>query len=209
MGRMNDGPWKHDCHPAGWCVCSVVRRPASDHRIYACGFQEKLEPNGATHIWIDNHEGCQKPQGKCDQTGAAFGIVMYECGAVYDNRDDTVSYVNSSRYESETPIQEAERKIQEAKDALAQAHEELQKAKRSTRFGVEPSNGSILKFEKKYDRYDSKAYYYAAIRAADKWYLTSTNGYATDSPMTWDELKKFIGDGKCWKPRNMELLPSA
>ena len=182
MGRVSDYPWQHNCpNKNDMWPCRVISSPASDHRIYVCGTEEFILSDFTTRTYHPFFD---------------------------DNRDDIVSYVNSSRYESETPIQEAERKIQEAKAALAQAHENLQKAKRSTRFGVEPSGGSILKFEKRYNGLASQVYYFAAIRYGNKWYLTASGTYPK-SPMTWEELTEFIGDGKCWKPRNMELLPSA
>jgi hypothetical protein len=131
-------------------------------------------------------------------------LIKYECG-----KEKVVSYVNSSRYESETAVQTAERKIAEAKAVLAKAHEDLQKAKRNTRFGIQPSNGSILKFEKKFGAYGGpKTYYYGAIRANDLWYITGSDRYQ-HSPMTWKGLQEFIGDGKVWVPRNYDLMPSA
>ncbi len=131
--------------------------------------------------------------------------VKWDCG-----REEIMSYVGGSRYESETPVQTAERKIAEAKAVLALAHEELQKAKRNTRFGIEPSNGSILKFEqKKFGAYGGlKTYYYGAIRANDLWYITGSDRNQ-HSAMTWKELQSFIGDGKVWTPRNYDLMPSA
>jgi hypothetical protein len=113
-----------------------------------------------------------------------------------DNPESTVIH-----YETETRLQAAQRKLKEAQ-------EELTKVKRETRFGVEPSGGSILKFEKRYNGLASQVYYFAAIRYGNRWYLTASGTYPK-SPMTWEELTEFIGDGKCWKPRNMELLPSA
>jgi multidrug efflux pump subunit AcrA (membrane-fusion protein) len=132
-------------------------------------------------------------------------LIKYECG-----KEKVVSYVNSSRYESETAVQTAERKIAEAKAVLAKAHEDLQKAKRNTRFGVEPSNGSILKFEKRYNNFGSLSspYYFAAIRIGGQWYITS-DANPTQRQMSWEELKSYIGDGKVWIPRNYDLMPSA
>jgi hypothetical protein len=107
-------------------------------------------------------------------------------------------------------VQTAERKIAEAKAVLAKAHEDLQKAKRNTRFGVEPSNGSILKFEKRYNNFGSLSspYYFAAIRIGGQWYITS-DANPNQRRMSWEELKSYIGDGKVWIPRNYDLMPSA
>ncbi len=179
MGRVSDYPWQHNC--------------PSKKDTWPCLVMSR--PASDHRIYVCGTE---------EFIMSDFTTRMYY-PRIERTTEATVTY--SNKYE--TPIQEAERKIQEAKSALVQAHEELQKAKRKTRFGVEPSNGSILKFEKKYNRNDSKSYYFAAIRVGGLWYLTSSSAYITSSPMSWAQLKTFIGDSKVWVPRNYDQMPSA
>lgn len=147
---------------------------------------------------VFRHDECLSPSQLCG------GEYVYELGQptvarYFCGKEEIVSYVNSSKYETETPLEAAERLLKEAQ-------ENLRKVKQNSRFGIQPSGGSILKFEKKYS---GGNYYFAALRFGQRWYLTSTSDYPHSSPMTWDELKTFIGNGKCWSPRNYELLPSA
>lgn len=208
MGRVGDNPWKHSCPDrAPYWPCSVRSRPASDHRIYTCGYQEKLEPNGATHIWTDSHPGCRTPNVPCESK-TAFQISVYDCGLVYNNKDETMSYVESSMYESETPLEEAERLLAQAKASAAVMQRKIEKLKREARFGEEPQNGSIIRFEKRYNPSDYVKYTFAALRVNGLWYLTGS-GHTQHTPMKWDDLKTFIGNGKMWTPRNYVQAPDA
>lgn len=138
----------------------------------------------------------------------AFGIEVYNCGQVYNWKDGSVSYVNSSRYESETSLQEAERRLKEYKEMVQAAQNRVTRLKKEARFGEQPSTGSIIKFEKRYNGVGcSKAYYYAALRVGNLWYLTSSGGVNT--PKSWEELKQFIGDSKMWTPKNYVQAPDA
>lgn len=193
MVRVNDAPWKHNCDD--FWNCRVKYQPASDHRIYHCGVQEKLEPNGANHIWNNTHKGCLTPEKACEGK-TAFHITVYDCGLVYNDKEDEVSYVNSSRYETETAVQTAERVLREAEKALAEAKANEKQAKQRMRFGLQPSNGAVIKFQKQYD-HGGKLYDFVALRTNGAWYLTQSNGF-TKSPMLWQELKDFIGDGAAW-----------
>lgn len=196
MVRVNDAPWKHNCvsQYSMW-PCHVLSRPASDHRVYMCGYEEKLGPNGATHVWTNSHKGCVTPQKPCEGK-TAFHITVYDCGVVYNDKEDEVSYVNSSMYETETKVEAAERRVREAEKALAQARYDEKKAQQDLRFRFEPGDGTVLKFKKQYDS-SGKLYEFVALRISRSWYLTQSNGF-TKSPMSWQELKDFIGDGSAW-----------
>ena len=71
------------------------------------------------------------------------------------------------------------------------------------RFVVEPSGGSILKFEKRFGS-ATTPYLYAAMRVGAKWYVTGATGA---SSYTWEALKSFIGDSRVWVARNLEEIP--
>lgn len=151
---------------------------------------------------VFEHDGCLTPSRICG------GEYLYELGQptvarYFCGKEEIVSYVNSSKYETETPLEAAERLLKEAQ-------ENLLKVRQNARFGTEPSGGSILKFEKWYTRSGGirEKYTYAALRVGQLWYLTGSDR-SMHASMTWNELKKFIGDGKSWAPRNYELLPSA
>jgi len=160
-----------------------------------CGYEEKLETNGATHIWTNSHKGCVTPEKPCEGK-TAFHITVFDCGVVYNDKEDEVSYVNSSMYETETKVQAAERRVREAEKALADAKDHEKRANQLMRFGMVPRNGTIIKFQKLYDP-GSMNYEYVAIQHNRQWYLTQSNGF-TKSPMSWQELKDFIGDGAAW-----------
>lgn len=167
-----------------------------------------LSTPDVNNLWTKSHEGCKTPYKPCGVKGVAFKIQLHECG-VGIKMEDELSYVNSSRYESETPLQEAQRKLEELKEQTAATHRQIERLKRQARFGVEPSGGSIIKFEKKYARVGGwDTYTYAALRVGQLWYLTGS-GRGVNNPMSWTELKDFIGDGKMWTPRNYEQAPSA
>lgn len=78
-------------------------------------------------------------------------------------------------------------------------------ALRGERFSVEPSGGSILKFEKRFDL-SGTPYLYAAMRVGAKWYVTGPTG---PSSYTWSQLKEFVGDSKAWIARNLEEIPKS
>ncbi len=153
------------------------------------------------------HTNCKTPYKSCDYNGVAFGIQLFKCGI--GEKVDDVSYVDSSRYESETPLQEAERKLTEYREMMLATERRVARLKKEARFGVQPTNGSMLKIEKRFGDFPSrKAYLYGAIRIGDLWYMTCSEGYQR-SPLTWEQLKDFIGDGKFWTPRNYEQAPAA
>ena len=195
MVRVNDGPWQHNCvsQYSMW-PCHVLSRPASDHRVYMCGYEEKLEPNGATHIWTNSHKGCVTPEKPCEGK-TAFHITVYDCGVVYNDKEDEVSYVNPPR--TETAVQAAERRVREAEKALADAKDHEKRAYQTMRFGWQPENGAVIKFQKQYDP-SGVLYDFVALRTKGSWYLTQSNGF-TKSPMSWQDLQDFIGDGNAWR----------
>ena len=158
-------------------------------------------------IWTNSHKGCRTPQKPCESK-TAFHISVYDCGVVYNHKEDKVSYVESSMFESETPLEEAERLLALHKAAVAVSQRKIEKLKREARFGVEPQNGSIIKFEKRYNPSDYVKYTFAAIRVSGMWFLTGS-GYTQHAPMNWDDLKTFIGNGKMWTPKNYVQAPDA
>ncbi len=68
------------------------------------------------------------------------------------------------------------------------------------RFGGEPGDGSVIKFEHTFDLVrdgeDSKVYDYVAVRKFGKWYVSGRpfSGQA----VAWARLLEFIGDGRAW-----------
>lgn len=159
------------------------------------------------YLWTRCHAKCSTPWTACEPTKLTDFTVRYECGVV-ELKGMKLSYVSSSLYESETPVQEAERRIREAQRALNLAQNDLQKAKKYQRFPNEPRNGSVIKFEKRYNGPSSTPYYFAALRVGGEWFLTGT-GSSSSAPKTWQELKDFIGDGKFWIPRYFDEGPAA
>lgn len=173
----------------------------------------RLDTNGARmapgqNLWTPSHAGCFTPWQLC---GAEYTVQMgsptlvkYYCG-----KEKVMSYVDSSRYESETPLQEAERKLHEYKEMVDATRRRIEKLKKETRFGEQPSNGSMVKIEKWYNGFrGGSRYYYGAIRIDSKWYMTCSNGYQK-TPMSWDELKTFIGDSKFWVAGSFKEAPAA
>lgn len=68
------------------------------------------------------------------------------------------------------------------------------------RFGGEPGDGSVIKFEHEFDavgRAGETVYTYAAIRKGSRWYVS---GRPLDSRggVKWSELLEFIGEGRAW-----------
>lgn len=109
-----------------------------------------------------------------------------------------MSYVNSSWYESETPLEEAERKLREFQEMSNIQANKVARLRREEKFGFQPDAGSVIQFEKQYDGPNSVKYHFAAIRFGNAWYLT-TSGVYHAGPMSWEKLTEFIGDGKWWK----------
>lgn len=69
------------------------------------------------------------------------------------------------------------------------------------RFGGEPGDGSVIKFEHTFDadfvrNEDAKVYDYVAVRKFGKWYVSGRpfSGQA----VAWAKLLEFIGDGRAW-----------
>lgn len=148
------------------------------------------------HMWTQTHADCLTPWQPCDAeyvyAQGSPTLIKYYCGKV-----KVMSYVNSSRYETETPVQQAQRLLRDAQEALAKAEADEAKKAKNTRFGtVAPPSGSVIKFRKTYDP-GGKQYQFAALNYQGSWFLTQSNGF-TNSPMTWDELTDFIGDGRAW-----------
>lgn len=167
---MSDYPWKHNCpNRRDTWPCVVMSRPASDHRIYVCGTEEFILMDMTTRI-------CH-PE---------------------DSVEVDMSYVNSSMYESETPLEEAERKLREYQDMSMIMQTKVDSLRRQEKFGIQPEAGSVIQFEKQYGHPGSVKYHFAAIRFDNMWYLT-TSGVYHAGPMSWEKLTEFIGDGKWWK----------
>jgi len=167
-----------------------------------------IDINGARmmpcqYVWTNSHKGCVTPEIPCEGK-TAFHITVFDCGVVYNDKEDEVSYVNSSRFETETAVQAAERRVREAEKALADARDNEKRANQLMRFGLEPRNGAVIKFQKQYDR-SGVVYDFVALRTNGSWYLTQSNGF-TKSPMSWLELKDFIGDGNAWNMTSYKAL---
>lgn len=68
------------------------------------------------------------------------------------------------------------------------------------RFGGEPGEGSVIKFEHTFDNgglvNDQKVYDYVAVRKFNKWYV-SGRPFAGQA-ISWAKLLEFIGDGRAW-----------
>lgn len=98
-----------------------------------------------------------------------------------------------------------EEMIAELKASITDAEKAIKDLQKKVRFGVQPSGGSIIKFEKVFDRGGNK-YTYAAIREGVFWYL-SGGSYPSKRNYTWEDLKAFIGDGKAWIMTVKEQVP--
>lgn len=72
-------------------------------------------------------------------------------------------------------------------------HPDLLSLAEVERFPMEPPDGYVLKFTKSWG--GEREYTYAALRAGDYWYTTSTKGH--QQKMTWPELAAFIHDNPC------------
>lgn len=120
--------------------------------------------------------------------------------------DMCTCYDQNKTPEEDIVAKTPEEQIAELKSAIEQANNAIVQLKKKIRFGVEPSGGSIIKFEKRYNGSLSTKYTYAALREGQTWYLTGTGSSGTKS-YTWDELKKFIGDGKAWNMTVKEQIP--
>jgi hypothetical protein len=86
--------------------------------------------------------------------------------------------------------------LREQLAAAAEALEVLKREQQKRRFIMEPGNGSVITFQKKFGNPDNGfTYGYAAIRSHTRWFLTQDgNGYSPMGPKSWDELREFIGD---------------
>jgi hypothetical protein len=129
----------------------------------------------------------------------------------FTKKEGLMSYVESSNYESETAVQAAQRKIAELHKALNLAQAELKKAEAPVRnFGDEFwNNGTVLKFDKQYNGVGSTIYTFAAIKADEMWFITSSPQFRK-GPFTTQQLKDFIGNNRCWvmfTSREIQRLP--
>ena len=52
------------------------------------------------------------------------------------------------------------------------------------------SNGTVLRFKKRFDGRGGQWYTFAALKASGSWYLTGAS--SVSGPLTWDELGSFI-----------------
>lgn len=74
------------------------------------------------------------------------------------------------------------------------------------RFGGEPGEGTVIKFEHSFETgEDAKVYDYAAVRKFGKWYVTG-RPFAGQA-ISWSKLLEFIGDGRAWVCREFEEVP--
>jgi hypothetical protein len=67
------------------------------------------------------------------------------------------------------------------------------------RFGGEPADGTVIKFEHEFDtmgRSGETVYTYVAIRAGNRWYVSGRP--LTGRAVKWSELLEFIGNGRAW-----------
>lgn len=103
-----------------------------------------------------------------------------------------VSYVQSSRYESESAIQETERRIQELSSEVQslRVHLKTLQTERTLALLDLVGDRTVIRFTKTFNGRGS-VYHYAAIKSDGFWYITSS-GY--EYKKTSAELKKFIGD---------------
>lgn len=77
------------------------------------------------------------------------------------------------------------------------------------RFGGEPGEGSVIKFEHSFDDFgrteDPKVYDYVAVRKFGKWYVSGRP--FVGRAVKWAELLEFIGDARAWVCREFEEVP--
>ena len=76
------------------------------------------------------------------------------------------------------------------------------------RFGGEPDEGSVIKFEHDFDepgRTGETVYTYVAVRKFGKWYVTGRP--FAGRAVKWAELLEFIGEGRAWICREFEEVP--
>lgn len=77
------------------------------------------------------------------------------------------------------------------------------------RFGGEPGEGSVIKFEHSFDDFgrteDPKVYDYVAVRKFGKWYVSGRP--FVGRAVKWAELLEFIGDARAWVCREFKEVP--
>ena len=103
-----------------------------------------------------------------------------------------MSYVDSSRYESETEIQKTERLIEELTsqvESLKAIRKDLLN-KRNLDLLDKMGDRAVIRFTKKYSA--GMTYHYAAIKSGKWWFITSDG---LEYKRTSESLKIFIGDG--------------
>jgi predicted RNase H-like nuclease (RuvC/YqgF family) len=113
------------------------------------------------------------------------------CGIGDDNH---VSYVESSRYESETQIEQTTRIIGELSSQLENARKRLEELKNKRNLDLLDSLGdrAVVRFSRKFNR-GGTIYHYAAIKLGSWWYITSDG---TEYKRTTESLKLFIGENR-------------
>lgn len=125
------------------------------------------------------------------------------CTKCMDNKDLSWSV---EKKEWVSVVKSPEDQIAELKSSIAEAEKVIKDLQKKVRFGIEPSGGSIIKFEKQYGGKASQKYTYAALRYGNDWFLSGTGAAAARS-YSWEDLKKFIGDGKSWIMTVKEQVP--
>lgn len=105
--------------------------------------------------------------------------------------DNHVSYVESSKYESETAVQEASRIVNELSTQLENAKNRLDDLKKRRNLDLLDRIGdrTVIRFAKTYT--SGTVYHYAAIKTGGWWYITSDG---MEYRKTDQQLKNFIGD---------------
>lgn len=107
--------------------------------------------------------------------------------------EELMSYVESSRYESETEIQKTERLIEELSsqvESLKSIRNDLLN-KRNLDLLDKLGDRAVIRFSKVYNS-GSSAYHYAAIKSGKWWFITSDG---LEYKRTSESLKMFIGGG--------------
>lgn len=108
-----------------------------------------------------------------------------------EEAEELMSYVESSKYESETEIQKTDRLIGELSSQV-ESLKALRKSlinKRNLDLLDKVGDRVVIRFAKVYNP-GGPAYHYAAIKSGNWWYVTS-NGF--ENRKTTEELKDFIG----------------
>lgn len=74
------------------------------------------------------------------------------------------------------------------------------------RFPVEPPERSVLLWEQVFPTNPDRVYTYAALRAADQWWMTGSQD-KNPSPVPWSVVEQKIGNSKCFIATNWGEIP--